>query len=98
MTQLGRLHAALDRLAGEIVHAYEELHLLYELGAGLTSTLGVANATSLILEKILHALNAGYSELSLEDGQTTSLSSPTLYGIAGGDEHHLSTMLRCAGV
>jgi len=91
------LRAEIDSLAGEIVHAYEELHLLYELGEGLTSTLGLANATNLILEKILHALNAGYAELSLEDGATTCLRSPTLYGIAGDHEHHLTTTLRCAG-
>jgi diguanylate cyclase (GGDEF)-like protein len=97
MTQDEQLRAEIDSLAGEIVHAYEELHLLYELGEGLTSTLGVTNATNLILEKILHALNAGYAELSLEDGATTSLCSPTHYGIAGGREHHLTTTLRSAG-
>src|SRR5688572_2375698 len=92
------LRAEIDSLAGEIVHAYEELHLLYELGEGLTSTLGLKDVPNLILEKILHALNAGDAELSLEDGQSTSLRSPTLYGTAGGDEHHLTTTLRSAGV
>ena len=52
------LHNEIDSLAAEIVHAYEELHLLYELGQVLTSDLSVSQVTDLILEKILHALSA----------------------------------------
>jgi diguanylate cyclase (GGDEF)-like protein len=78
-------------LAGEIVHAYEELHLLYELGDVLTSDLTVAEVTSLILEKILHALNAADAELSL----AASNDAGRLAHV--GPDHRLQTILRSAG-
>ena len=59
------LHNEIDSLAAEIVHAYEELHLLYELGEVLTSDLSVSQVTDLIVDKIVHALNAGHAELRL---------------------------------
>ena len=59
------LQQEIHSLAAEIVHAYEELHLLYELGQVLTSDLTVSEVTSLIVEKIFQALNAGDAELSL---------------------------------
>src|SRR4051794_11970329 len=86
----------IDSLAAEIIHAYEELHLLYELSEGLTGSLSVGQATRLILEKILHALNAGYAELHLSSG-TVRVWSPTLDGPAGGSEHRLSAPLKSAG-
>ena len=61
------LHEEIHSLAAEIVHAYEELHLLYELGQVLTSDLTVSEVTSLIVEKIFQALNAGDAELSKND-------------------------------
>src|SRR5688500_17064389 len=59
-------------LAAEIVHAYEELHLIYELAEVLTSQLTAAEATNLILGKILNALRAGSAELRLADGSTVT--------------------------
>src|SRR5438067_8761851 len=48
----------IESLAGEIVHSYEELHLLYELGERLTSQLTVPEAADVILEKLLETLHA----------------------------------------
>jgi hypothetical protein len=42
--------AEIQSLAAEIVHAYEELHLLYELGEVLTSDLTVSDVSKLILD------------------------------------------------
>lgn len=81
----------INSLAGEIVHAYEELHLLYELGEVLTSDLNVEDVTHLILEKIVHALNATDAELAL----STSAAPARLAGI--GPDHRLQTTLRSAG-
>ncbi|HEY3060642.1 MAG TPA: EAL domain-containing protein [Chloroflexota bacterium] len=89
-------HAEIDSLAAEIIHAYEELHLLYELSEGLTANLSVGEATRLILEKVLHALTAGYAELHLRSG-TVRVWSPSQDAPAGGAEHRLSTALKSAG-
>ena len=59
----------IDSLAGEIVHAYEELHLLYELGEALTGQFTVAQAAELVLDKIRHALHAAWAELRLNDDE-----------------------------
>jgi len=87
------LRAEIDSLAGEIIHAYEELHLLYELSEGLTASLSVADVTTLILERLLHALNSGTAELSLPSG-TTRIANPAVTAAA---EHRLATPLRSAG-
>jgi hypothetical protein len=63
--QTASLQQEIHSLAAEIVHAYEELHLLYELGEVLTSDLSVSEVTTLILEKIEHALNADHARLTL---------------------------------
>lgn len=78
-------------LAAEIVHAYEELHLLYELGEVLTSDLSVSDVTNLILDKIVHALNASNAELTL----AASAASGRLAEV--GPDHRLETTLRSAG-
>ncbi len=90
------LHSEIDSLAAEIVHAYEELHLLYELGEVLTSDLGVAQVTDLIIEKILHALNAGAAELRLAASKEPVRLARTCVERAGPD-HRLNTILRSAG-
>jgi diguanylate cyclase (GGDEF)-like protein len=79
----------IDSLAAEIVHAYEELHLLYELGEGLTSDLNVAEVTRLLLDKIVHALRAADAELSLT-GKRGRLAHVEA-------DHRLETTLRSAG-
>jgi len=83
-------------LAAEIVHAYEELHLLYELGQVLTSDLTVSEVTGLIVEKIFQALDAADAELSL-----TSASLPVRISRGSvatvGPDHRLSTTLRSSG-
>jgi diguanylate cyclase (GGDEF)-like protein len=90
------LQQEIQSLAAEVVHAYEELHLLYELGEVLTSDLSVSGVTSLILEKILQALDAGDAELSL-----TSTSVPVRVSRAAvigvGPDYRLTTTLRSAG-
>jgi len=90
------LRAEIHSLAAEIVHTYEELHLLYELGEVLTSDLSVSDVSILIVEKILDALDAGDAELSLASG---SLPVRVSHGsVAGaGPDHRLSTTLRSAG-
>jgi diguanylate cyclase (GGDEF)-like protein len=85
------LHEEINSLAAEIVHAYEELHLLYELGDVLTSDLDVSDVTNLLLDKILHALSAQDAELSL-----TAASTPERLAHVGPD-HRLQTTLRSAG-
>ncbi len=87
------LQAELDSLAAEIIHAYEELHLLYELSDGLTASLSVSDVGALILDKLLHALQAGTAQLSLPSG-ASSLANPAL---VGEPEHRLITPLRSAG-
>jgi GAF domain-containing protein len=90
------LHEEIQSLAAEVVHAYEELHLLYELGEVLTSDLTVSQVTSLIVEKILHALDAGQAELSL--GATDRPVRITRAKIeAAGPDHRLATTLRSGG-
>ncbi len=90
------LQDEIHSLAAEIVHAYEELHLLYELGQVLTSDLTVSEVTSLIVEKIFQALSAGDAELSL-----TSASLPVRIShgsvAAAEPDHRLSTTLRSSG-
>lgn len=58
----------IDNLAREIVHAYEELHLLYELGESLARQFDGAGAADFVLEKIVGALGASFAELQLTDG------------------------------
>jgi diguanylate cyclase (GGDEF)-like protein len=81
----------INSLAAEIVHAYEELHLLYELGEVLTSDLSVSDVINLIVDKIVHALNAADADLSLAsttgDGRLAHI----------GPDHRLETTLRSAG-
>jgi len=90
------LQQEIHSLAAEIVHAYEELHLLYELGQVLTSDLGVSEVTSLIVEKILQALTAGDAELRLASSSEPVRVSRANVATAGPD-HRLSTTLRSAG-
>jgi diguanylate cyclase (GGDEF)-like protein len=86
----------INSLAAEIVHAYEELHLLYELGDVLTSDLTVSQVTNLILDKILHALSAGSAELSLTStGQTVRIGEASRGAM--GRDHTLEAALRSAG-
>ncbi len=90
------LQQEIHSLAAEIVHAYEELHLLYELGQVLTSDLTVSEVTSLIVEKIFQALAAGDAELSLTSASLPVRISRGSVATAGPD-HRLSTTLRSAG-
>ncbi len=90
------LQQEIHSLAAEIVHAYEELHLLYELGQVLTSDLTVSEVTGLIVEKIFQALNAGDAELSLTSASLPVRISRGSVATAGPD-HRLSTMLRSSG-
>jgi diguanylate cyclase (GGDEF)-like protein len=91
-----QLHNEIDSLAAEIVHAYEELHLLYELGEVLTSDLSVSQVTHLIVDKIVHALDAGHAELRLASSRVPLRVSRACVEKAG-PEHRLVTTLRSAG-
>jgi diguanylate cyclase (GGDEF)-like protein len=91
------LHEEIHSLAAEIVHAYEELHLLYELGEVLTSDLSVADVSDLIVDKILHALDAGDAELRLaSSARPVRVSRAPVESV--DPDHRLSTTLRSAGV
>jgi diguanylate cyclase (GGDEF)-like protein len=57
----------IDSLAGEVVHAYEELHLLYELGEELMGQVTVTQAAALIFDKVQQVLRAACAELSVDD-------------------------------
>lgn len=92
----------LDSLAGEIIHAYEELHLLYELGSSLSSELSVPIASDQILEKILNTVPAARAELRLVEPGTpvfTRIGQETesQRTASQGGEHRLTTTLRSAG-
>jgi diguanylate cyclase (GGDEF)-like protein len=89
------LQAEIQSLAAEIVHAYEELLLLYELGEVLTSDLTVSEVTSLIVEKIFQALDAGEAELNLTASLPVRISRGSV--ATTGPDHRLTTILRSAG-
>ena len=92
------LQKEIRSLAAEIVHTYEELHLLYELGELLTSDLSVSDVSTVIVEKIVNALNAGDVELSLA---ASNLPVRISRGSGGAEsvssDRRLSTSLRSAG-
>ncbi len=91
----------LDSLSGEIVHAYEELHLLYELGEALSNQLTVAQAAEVILERLLATFAAGWGQLHLAGGQEPFVRvAPRLLPHSverGADNHRLKTSLRSNG-
>lgn len=88
-------HLELDNLAGEIVHNYEELHLIYEVGKLLTSQLGLDDAAGIVLRHIEHALGAAQVVLTLEAPREAVYATPSLApGDAGipngpGDGHYV---------
>ncbi|HEX5501926.1 MAG TPA: diguanylate cyclase [Thermomicrobiales bacterium] len=88
----------IDSLAGEIVHAYEELHLLYELGEALMGQLTVARAADLILEKILNVLHATCAELIVDDpAEPVRIRHGAGAGLAAAGTQRLETTLRSNG-
>jgi diguanylate cyclase (GGDEF)-like protein len=91
----------IDSLSGEIVHAYEELHLLYELGDALANQLTVAQASEVILEKLLATLNAAWGELHLEgEDEPFVRVNPRLMIeplARGAQDHRLDAFLRSNG-
>jgi PAS domain S-box-containing protein len=66
----------IDSLARELVHAYEELHLLYGLGEALGDRLSVAAGAEIILEQTMAALHASRAELRLADAAGTTFVRP----------------------
>src|SRR5919198_4295467 len=90
----------IDSLSGEVLRAYEELHLLYELGEALTDQLNVAQVADLILEKILSTLEAAWAELRLADADAPIHLRPAPQGaplgVLRGGEQRLATTL-CSG-
>jgi diguanylate cyclase (GGDEF)-like protein/putative nucleotidyltransferase with HDIG domain len=55
----------LGSLTDEVVHSYEELHLLYELGRTLGGVLDVSAAAGLIVQIILAPLGAAQASIAL---------------------------------
>lgn len=53
-------------LTGEVVHSYEELHLLYSLGGALGGVLDLVDACNLIVQSIAEPLNARRATLQLK--------------------------------
>jgi diguanylate cyclase (GGDEF)-like protein/PAS domain S-box-containing protein len=101
----------IESLVGEIVHTYEELHLLYELGEALTSQLTLTEAADVILERLLHTLPADWAELTFNDGGVddvqgessepmhvrAGLDTPPVAVLPGLGKHRLPATLRSAG-
>jgi diguanylate cyclase (GGDEF)-like protein/PAS domain S-box-containing protein len=88
----------IDSLASEIVHAYEELHLLYDLGEALTRQMSVAAAADLILERILTTFSASWAELSLGASDRVAFRKPEPDGSPPDPaEHLLVSHLRSGG-
>jgi diguanylate cyclase (GGDEF)-like protein/PAS domain S-box-containing protein len=91
----------IDNLASEIVHAYEELHLLYDLGEALTSQMSVSTAVELIMDKVLSTLPAIRVELHLGETNpvifTKSVPGSDAHVGAGGSSHVLVTHLKSSG-
>ncbi len=92
----------IDSLAGEVLRAYEELHLLYELGEALTGQLTVTEVGDVILENIVRALPAAWAELRLADAETPihirhAHEEGPCRPTRGRGEHRLSTTLRGGG-
>jgi diguanylate cyclase (GGDEF)-like protein/putative nucleotidyltransferase with HDIG domain len=59
------LEAELASLTHEVVHAYEELHVLYELGAALSGVLAVEAVCETVVRTILRPLDAACARLVL---------------------------------
>jgi len=95
----------IESLASEIVHTYEELHLLYELGETLTSQLTVSEAADIILEKLLHTLHADWAELTFSGSEDetapihvhASEDISRLAVLPGLGKYRLPTTLRSGG-
>ena len=65
LTDLLMLEGEVDNLAQEVVHAYEELHLLYELGTGLSGVLDVQAACKQVVDLVLAPMRAATATLTL---------------------------------
>jgi PAS domain S-box-containing protein len=89
----------IDSLARELVHAYEELHLLYGLGEALGDRLSVAAGAEIILEQTMAALHATRAELRLADLAGTTFVRPAgaHAPAAVGLDRRLSAGLRGGG-
>ncbi|HEY3079880.1 MAG TPA: ATP-binding protein [Chloroflexota bacterium] len=92
----------IDSLAREVVHAYEELHLLYGLGGALGDRLSVAAAAEIILEQTVVALGVARAELRLTEPEGTVFAHPAgrspngRANVADG-RHRLIAELRSGG-
>ncbi|HEU0167752.1 MAG TPA: EAL domain-containing protein [Chloroflexota bacterium] len=92
----------IDNLASALVQAYEELHLLYELGATLTSEVSVAAGADIILDRILTTVPAVWAELRVGDTDVPVHTRGDLNGAvdalpnAPGD-YHIETTLQSGG-
>jgi diguanylate cyclase (GGDEF)-like protein/putative nucleotidyltransferase with HDIG domain len=60
------LEGEVGNLAQEIVHSYEELHLLYHLGGALSVILNASAACTLIVDAVLDPLDAVYATITLK--------------------------------
>lgn len=69
LTELLDLEDAVASLTSEVVHSYEELHLLYSLGEALGGVLELEAACDLIVTSTVSALNASEATLQLRRNQ-----------------------------
>lgn len=69
LEELLDLEGEVSNLASEIVHTYEELHLLYSLGEALGGVLDLNAACEMIVGAMVTPLNAGKASISVELGK-----------------------------
>lgn len=92
----------IDSLAGEIVHLYEEQHLLYELGESLTSELRVVDAVNLVLDRLVATIEAHHASIKLDGPPPVTIAWPDAATSTTATTGHsvlqgISTALRCHG-
>jgi diguanylate cyclase (GGDEF)-like protein/PAS domain S-box-containing protein/putative nucleotidyltransferase with HDIG domain len=94
-----------DSLAGEIVHTYEEIHLLDELGETLSDHVDLPTIAKLVLKAIVSTLGGTCALLELADSGARFpyaqgvLDPPTQRPVSVADSHgrELATDLRSGG-
>lgn len=88
----------IDSLASEIIHSYEELHLLYELGESLAEQISVARAVDLIMDRLQEAIPARRIEICLDDDSCFSRSGAEVSSSESeAAPQRLVTLLRSGG-
>lgn len=87
----------LGSIVHEMVHSYEELHLLYDLGGALGGVLDVKAACSLIVQSVLKPLGAAQAMLSLvghgtEQIMAQAVSSADVLAVCNPQAHAVAIL------